>query len=270
VHPRFGLVDSVTRMSAYEWNGPVFFDGRQILAKELPWWYAPDWLVIGSPLPTVLLAVLGGGLLVADLVRRRAPDLGTVLAGSLVVVPIAVVVALHATLYDSLRHVLFTVPGMILLGTVCLIRLWEAIRRRGHRLLAWVLVAAVLIGQADVAVQVARLRPLEYVYFSPVVGGFSAARRHYETDYWAACQTLALRWLTAHYRTYTAAPNPTVHGLTAAAYDGASPTVFRDAPANQDFLFADGDSAPAPGYTRIHEVRVEGVTVCTVNVARQP
>jgi len=271
LHPRVGLLRSLQSMSAYDWDGAVFYAGQHIHATHLPRTYPLVWLVIGSPLPTVMLAVLGLGLLAADLVRRHLPSPPVLLSAALLVVPIAVMIARHATLYDGLRHFLFTVPGMILLATAALVRLTRLAWVPRRRVLAAALVGLLLVGQVDVIVQAVRLRPLEYMYFSPVVGGFTKARQRYEADYWYSCQTLAVRWLAGHYRDYTGSATPTYTGLDVTV---GLPNAFQPEDHDPDFVFQDDNHfvfaerlpAPPAGYRRVHELAVDRVTMCGVDV----
>lgn len=157
---------------------------------------------------------------------------------------------------------------MILLATVGVIRLFAILRRHDDRLLPGFLVALVLLGQAEVIVETIRLRPLEYMYLSPVVGGFSGAHSRYQTDYWSTCQTLAVRWLSPRIRRYTSVPDPTIAGLiyTTQDADVAPPLRVDGLPA--DFLVSGADDLPPAGirdgYVRIHVISVEGVGMCAV------
>jgi 4-amino-4-deoxy-L-arabinose transferase-like glycosyltransferase len=276
LHPASGLIDSIHLMSRYDWDGDVLLDGTEFRGGQIPWRYAPEWLLIGSPPVTVLGALLGLGFLLADAVRRRLPDPGTLLAGALLVVPVGTVMLLHSTLYNGLRHFLFAIPGMILLATTGLIRLFTILRRQRSVALAGALGAVLLLAQGEVIVETVRLRPLEYMYLSPVVGGFSGAHDRYETDYWSTCETLAVRWLHPRVHRYTSLPNPTIAGLIYATQDAdvAPPLHAQDDP-HADFVVSGPDGLPPAsrvvrdGYIRIYAVGIEGVSVCAVYLNQQ-
>lgn len=259
LNPVTGLPESIAAMSKYQWFGEVLFDGAMVRGMDLPWQYTPQWLVIGSPPVTLALALIGLGFVVADVARRRWPVV-ELLAGALFVVPVAALVVTHATLYNGLRHFLFAVPGMILLAVAATVRLW----RRTAMVVA--LVAVLAAGHAEVAVAAARLHPFEYMYFSPLVGGYQRAHTRYESDYWRSCETPAARWLTLHYREYTSDPHPTIGGMLPHSRVAELPDVFipEDVP---KFWVSSFHPVPAgASYRPIHRVVVEGVTVCAVSV----
>lgn len=263
LYPVDGLIDSVRSMSRYEWTGVILFEGEQIRADQLPRRYAPQWLLIGSPLPTVLLGLLGAGFVGADLARGRRADARVLLAAGLFLVPLAVIMLMRPTLYNGPRHFLFVVPGLILLGVVGLIRLWRVLTARRQPLLAGGLVVLTVLAWAHVLVASARLYPFEYMYFSPVAGGYLGARDSYETDYWGVCQNPALTWLVEHHREFPASVPPTVGGLFDAAVRTPPGFAYSDSP---DFFVSSPYYPMPPGYQPIHQVTVEGTTLCTVNI----
>lgn len=262
LNPISGIPESVQAMSGYDWNGVIMFSGDPVRGLHLPWNYAPEWLAVGSPPPTVVLALAGAGFVGADLVRRRTPA-AELLAGALLVVPVAAIVVLNATVYNGLRHFLFAVPGMVLLAVVGVMRLWRL--TRGRRVLAGALVAGLLAGQVEVVLASHRLHPLEYMYFSPVVGGYRTAAGRYETDYWRACETIAMRWLAD---LPSVPAGPTVGGILAGTAQAEMPPGFRYSE-QPDFFVESEHSRPGPGYVPVHDVVVEGTVVCTIH-ARQP
>jgi hypothetical protein len=108
------------------------------------------------------------------------------------------------------------------------------------------------------------------MYFSPVVGGYAAVKDKFETDYWGACQTLALEWLIAHSSEYPArhAP-PTVAGLF--GYQAQFPSgvhLSPDIDAKPDFFIDSAYIKSPPGYTKVHAIKRVGTEVCTVSVRR--
>lgn len=259
LHPLTGLPDSVAAMSKYEWNGEILFDGAVVRGMDLPWQYAPQWLVVGSPPVTVALALVGVGFVAADAARRRWP-VAESLAGTLFVVPVAAIVVTHATVYNGLRHFLFAVPGMILLSVAATVRLCR------RATVVVVLGAALAAGHAEAAVAAARLHPFEYMYFSPLAGGYRGAHARYEGDYWRACETPAARWLARHYREHTSDPRPTVGGLLGHSREAALPAVFTEAEAPTFWVDSFHPAPRTAAYQPIHRVVADGLVVCVVSV----
>jgi hypothetical protein len=262
LYPVDGFVDSIRSMSRYAWTGEVLFAGERVRADQLPRTYAPVWLVVGSPLPVVVFGLAGLGFLVADAVRGRLADARVLLPAGLLVVPLAVILVMRPTLYNGPRHFLFVVPGLILLGALGLLRLWSLTGRR--RWLAAGLVAVAVLAWGQTVVAAARLYPFEYMYFSPVVGGYLGAKDSFETDYWGQCQNPALAWLIAHHREYATPSPPTVGGL----FDEAVriPPGFAGGAPMPDFFISSPYYPMPAGYPPIHTVMVEGTPLCTVNI----
>lgn len=146
---------------------------------------------------------------------------------------------------------------------------WLAARRSRALIIAGVTLA--VLSQAQVVHTISRIYPYEYMYLSPVVGQYSGAHADYETDYWGVCSREAAIWLGEHYRDYTASPNPTYHNWAAPSQLAGPylPKTFRIRREAPDFAFwtiqeflNDGH----PDYPAIHDVKVDGVTLCQVKV----
>jgi hypothetical protein len=121
-------------------------------------------------------------------------------------------------------------------------------------------------GHAEAAAASARLHPFEYMYFSPLVGGYREAHTRYESDYWRSCETPAARWLTLHYREYTSDTHPTIGGLLAHSRAAELPDAFTEGEVPRFWVSSFHPVPPGASYRPIHRVVVEGVTVCTVSV----
>lgn len=168
--------------SAYPWPDTVLFAGQQVPASNLPWTYLPVWLGLTTPL-VVGLAAAVGFFSVLRRFTRMDPDqraaAALVLLQALALPTMAV--ALGATLYDGLRHMLFMLPALACLAAAGAMVWLDAVRRRWLRWgLGGVLVAGCLLTWFDAA----RLHPYTYVYFNRVSGGLAAAAGRYELDYW--------------------------------------------------------------------------------------
>jgi hypothetical protein len=181
------------------------FDGALITVTEMPRSYVPTLLAL--QLPEILLALgLAGaaGALVATLRRelaanRRATFLVVLLAALL---PVATVVAVRPAMYNGIRHFVFVLPPLAVLGGLAAAFLIERLLQRSALAAATAglfFAAAVLLPIIDMA----RLHPYEYTYFNRLAGGVASARSRYMLDYWAlsfkqASQGLAA-WLAQHH-----------------------------------------------------------------------
>lgn len=265
IHPKTGLLRSVEVMSAYDWVHPILFAGQPVMSTELPWYYAPVWLVVGSPLPVIVLtavAAVGGVLALA---RRRRLNEGVLLAAAYAALPIALIIVTHPTLYNSLRQFLYVVPGLILIATVTLIRLVRRAFADRRQALAWGLVAVAVLGQAEVVYASARIYPYEYSYFSPLAGGYTTARHNYESTYYGTCTRAAAVWLGKNYSRYTTQPTFRDEHSWNSLTEVDLPDNFQSV-GDGEPIFRITTDPTGPGYTEIHTVMLEGEALCRVSV----
>ncbi len=203
---------ALAHMSHFPWDYPVRFLGAQIHATKLPWYYLPLWLAIA--LPEGLLALVLGGAAVGVLAlardRRRLLDPAAQRHGVVamtVVLPVVWVLVSRAVLYDGLRHMLFLVPPLAVLGGSALDALFRRLGRArpALRRLATGLTVFYL---AVLAATLVRYHPYEYVYFNGLVGGLPGAASEFETDYWGASYKAAVGRLEAYVKARCAGRPP--------------------------------------------------------------
>jgi hypothetical protein len=162
------------------------FGGAPIKVTEMPRSYLPMLLALKLPEMFAALALIGtGGALIGagrrDIAaNRRAVLLLVALAGML---PIAVTVLLRPALYNGVRHFVFVLPPLAVLGGLGGTWLFAWLRRHGH-LAAMAGAAMFVIGIALPVVDMVRLHPYEYTYFNRLAGGVAGARGRYMLDYW--------------------------------------------------------------------------------------
>jgi hypothetical protein len=102
---------------------------------------------------------------------------------SAVVVPVALAMITRPALYNSVRHFLFVVPPLAVLGGLAVAVSLERLAAQSRGLAA--LGAAVFVGLLilPIADQV-RFHPYQYVLFNRLSGGMQEASRRYMIDYW--------------------------------------------------------------------------------------
>ena len=178
--------------------------GQEISTAMLPWYYIPGQLAARLPeiFIVLLLAALGFGIVAVAAFFRRLPGGWSAaivqLAGAralLLIVaaalaPILFIIATGATLYDGIRHILFTLPPLALIAAWAMFKLAPVIRRFP---IAFATLAAVQVISA-VFVMV-MLHPLEYVATNAFAGWTAGSFGRFELDYWTAAATPALRRL---------------------------------------------------------------------------
>jgi 4-amino-4-deoxy-L-arabinose transferase-like glycosyltransferase len=162
------------------------FGGQLISVPDMPRSYVPVLFALKLP---VLFSVLGfggaaGALIAASrrdvAISRRAVFLALALAALL---PLAVTIALRPAMYNGIRHFVFVLPPLAVLGGLAGVALVDLAPR--HLRFAPVAAAAVLLAGVAVPIDaMARLHPYEYSYFNWLAGGVAHARDRYMLDYW--------------------------------------------------------------------------------------
>jgi hypothetical protein len=162
------------------------FDGLVISVPDMPRSYVPTLFALKLP---AIFSILGfggaAGALVAAFrhslaVNRRAILLLLALAALL---PLAVTVALRPAMYNGIRHFVFVLPPLAVLGGLAGISLVDAAARKA-RLAPIAAAALFIIGVAMPVAEMVRLHPYEYTYFNGLSGGVAGARNRYMLDYW--------------------------------------------------------------------------------------
>lgn len=161
-------VQAFRQALAFEQIYPVRFEGREVPSNLLPRRYLVEMLAITTPLVTLALALAG-----LALALRRRSDADLLLAAWLLV-PIALFMVQRPNVYDGIRHFLFLLPALAILGA---------------RMPRWAIAIACLAP----LVAMLRLHPYEMTYYNALVDA-----NRFETDYWASSYREAALWLRDH------------------------------------------------------------------------
>jgi hypothetical protein len=162
----------------------------------MPRSYVPTLFALKLPEVFSLLALVGTvrALILAGKreipLGRRAALLLIVLAA---VLPPATVVALRPPMYNGIRHFLFILPPLAVLGGLAAAWLADAARAflipkaaglAPGPVLVTALGTMLVVGLAAPVIGMVRLHPYEYTYFNGLAGGVKGARGRYAVDYW--------------------------------------------------------------------------------------
>jgi len=177
-------------------NALDLFEGVWIDASEIPWYFVPKWLIIGTPLFVLLGLLLTPLLAFPRLVRRadghgvRYSNLGMLAFATLF--PVVFVILRDSNVYNDARHVLFAYPSLVVLCAVAIDCAARALRWRLARVSFAILLAVTLLEPLHFMI---RNHPNAGVYFSPLIGGVNGAWRVYETDFWGNSVRQAVEWI---------------------------------------------------------------------------
>lgn len=192
LNPILNPIQALYKFSNFStfWDGYVLFEGKRILAKQLPWHFIPKWISISSPLH-VLSGVLFFISFIYPIVKRiNYRWLAMVVFAA--IFPIAYVILQKAVLYDSGRHLFFVYPSLVVLAALGWDYLFDSLRKKSLQIVACVVLSASVLEPLSWMI---RNHPNEYVYFNPLVGGIDGAFSYYDTDYWGNCMRPASEWL---------------------------------------------------------------------------
>lgn len=187
--PLIRPIQALIGFANYDWAGLVLFNGRDLAATDLPWYYAPWWILISTP-----PVVLAGAVLSIVLSRRRGWGIAVSTLWAVAILPVVMVIVRRSTLYDGIRHLLFISPVLVVLAAAG----WSAGLLERNR--PWLrLTAAALLAAGLISVLAFDIRshPNQAVYFNRLVGGPHGAVAKYDMDYWGNCVLEAVAWTAA-------------------------------------------------------------------------
>jgi hypothetical protein len=184
------------------------YDIRTLLAGQVyemasaPRLYVPIYILIRVP----LLTLLGGALAIMFALVPRLAAGSTLmqrkditLVALTVIFPVACQVIWHGPAFTGMRHFLFVIPALAVLGGVGLDTAVTALATRGRAVGSGVLAVVTACFLLD-AVTLVRLHPYEYLFYNPLVGGIEGASRRYDLDYWFGSMPEAIHQLEAYLR----------------------------------------------------------------------
>ena len=162
------------------------FDGAIVSVPDMPWSYLPT--LFALQMPEVMLVLMAGAVVstFAMLPRREVPArrktilLMLTLAATL---PLAIAMVKRPALYNGIRHFVFVIPPMAVLGGVAFAWTMERLRAN-HRAWQPVVLALFCFGLALPLAEMVRLHPYQYTHFNHIAGTVRAADDRFMLDYW--------------------------------------------------------------------------------------
>ena len=162
------------------------FDGAIVSVPDMPWSYLPT--LFALQLPEVMLVLLGGAVVSTFALlprgdvpaRRKTILLMLTLAATL---PLAIAMVKRPALYNGIRHFVFVIPPMAVLGGVAFAWTMERLRAN-HRTWQPVVLATFCFGLALSLAEMIRLHPYQYTHFNHIAGTVRAADDRFMLDYW--------------------------------------------------------------------------------------
>ncbi|SHK17606.1 hypothetical protein SAMN02745216_03026 [Desulfatibacillum alkenivorans DSM 16219] len=180
---------------ASQFNRPylVLFQGNVIQSPDLPWYYLPWYLLIGAPLPTIILMAVGVAASIFGVLKAFRDDESLLYVCLLLWFwfPIGYVIATHPNIYDGIRHFLFILPAMALLAGIGAAWLVQVMKSKARNAAVITLTGLLVLPLVDMI----ELHPYQMTYFNGVAGGVGGAYGKYDTDYWLTSYKECMEWL---------------------------------------------------------------------------
>jgi hypothetical protein len=162
------------------------FDGAIVSVPDMPWSYLPT--LFALQLPEVMLLLTMGAVFSTFAMlprpevpaRRKTIMLMLTLAATL---PLAIAMVKRPALYNGIRHFVFVIPPMAVLGGVAFAWTMERLRAN-HRTWQPVVLATFCFGLALPLAEMIRLHPYQYTHFNHIAGTVRGADDRFMLDYW--------------------------------------------------------------------------------------
>ncbi len=182
------------------------FHGTLISVPDMPWSYLPTLFMLQLPEVLIVLATFGVAGTVLALMRREASAQQRTILSMLTLaatLPIAVPMVKRPALYNGIRHFIFVIPPMAVLGGIALAGL---VRRSHGATLKGAVLALFAAGLALPLSEMVRLHPYQYTYFNHSAGTVRRADNMYMLDYWGLAFKQASEGLHAYIAEHKLAP----------------------------------------------------------------
>lgn len=162
------------------------FDGALVSVPDMPWSYLPT--LFALQLPEVLLVLLTAAVIatftslsrIDVTAKRKSIMLMLTLAATL---PLVIAMVKRQALYNGIRHFIFVIPPMAVLGGVAFARGmdWLGENRRAWQPAALAVFAFGLLLPLS---EMIRLHPYQYTHFNHIAGTVRTADNFFMLDYW--------------------------------------------------------------------------------------
>jgi hypothetical protein len=162
------------------------YDGMLLSVPDMPRSYVI--MLAALKLPEIMLLLGLGGTASALLAvgRRELPvaqRAALLLIALAAILPIAYTIIDRPAMYNGIRHFVFVMPPIAVLGGFAAARLLAHARALSRPALAAASTIA-LVGIAAPVVEMVRLHPYQYSHFNWIAGGVRGADDRYMIDYW--------------------------------------------------------------------------------------
>lgn len=224
------------------YDGSFLFLGNEVRAHDLPWIYAPVWMLVTIPVFVLVGFVSGAVVVFASLIRNKFrlyssyAERTDLIFLAFTVLPIILAIIKHSVLYDGWRHLYFEYATFVLIATLGLKKIYDFILSRVAREKQFIgksIAAVLLILQFGwLGAGMIRNHPYECVYFNIFAGSPAHIENNFVLDYWGLSYPEMLKTLAASKERDS---SKTVTGN----YPGITNYIFLDASEKEKIIFTE-------------------------------
>jgi 4-amino-4-deoxy-L-arabinose transferase-like glycosyltransferase len=162
------------------------FAGQLIEVPDMPLNYLPQLMALKLPEIFLALGITGTFAAGTEVLRRRNPPprrailFVAVLAA---ITPVLITFVTRPAMYNGIRHFVFIVPPLAVLGGYAGAALITWLTAR-QRVVAAGAVVILIVGLALPVIEMVRLHPYQYAHFNYIAGSMKGAEGRYMRDYW--------------------------------------------------------------------------------------
>lgn len=193
-NPIGNFLGALQAMAHFRWEHTVKFLGEFVLSTELPWYYAPVWIAISTPIAYLVAVLIGTLWSIATILRRQLKlwrdheEMMAAISLALFLGPLLMVIVLGSVLYDGWRQLYFVYPPAVFLAVLGIKRIFHATNR--HWATGVALTVACLAALLQSGHTIATTHPYQQGYLNSLAG--PEPKNTFDIDYWGISNKQAL------------------------------------------------------------------------------
>ena len=199
--PLNNFISAFKSMSSYPMRLNVFYLGNYVSSTNLPWHYPLVWIFISTPIPYLLLFLIGSFSIIFMFIRRflelssdkKSLDLWRgnnermdIIFFLIFYFSIFLIIEMNSTLYGGWRHLFFVYPSLIFISIRGLdfVSKFLSIKYLYYLLIPFFLYTSFWM---------VKNHPFQFVYFNKLAGNNVGS--YFELDYWGTSNKSSLEYI---------------------------------------------------------------------------
>ena len=194
VDPISGFLETFNIAKQFDFSGNVFFFGKLIPAKDIPWYYVPVWIFITTPIIFILFFIIGVLLLIIRMHIVTENNLMLLFCIISILTPYICSILFNSTLYDGWRHFYFIYPFITTIICFSITSVYDYLSKYFKKINLIYLKFGLLIGVIiNPLYSIIFMHPFQQVYFNSLSG--TDPMSNFDGDYWGTSYRQGLEYL---------------------------------------------------------------------------